>query len=289
MQITVIGNKNIEWFLPILGQKPSGQQTALGVVEDGRPVAAAVFSREGSACYIEHIYVEEESRRQGVGSFLLSEAMDAFNHVGVTEFLAYYPKDDVLTAFLRKLRFFCSGSDPVIEARCQDLINSKSFEKMKKKYEKMKTDGIVPVRYISSMIKNEILTKLASMNFDARLFSEDEYDPDISFYFMDAGHPQAVILAKSEEKDIYVTLLASFGDDITFLPGFLVNTLDMILSETFVDSKIIFVSRNEKLEQALRVIFGDMDGLTGESSMWSAVHMLRTLFLDELEEMEDVT
>ncbi|MCR5773994.1 MAG: GNAT family N-acetyltransferase [Lachnospiraceae bacterium] len=275
MQITMIGNKNIDWFLPLLGPEPSAHQIALGVVLDDRPVAAAVFSREKLTCYIDHILVEEQSRRQGVGSFLLTEAMDAFRHTGVTEFFAFYPKDDALSAFLRKLGFFCSESDPVIEAPCRKMIESETFAGFKKKYEMKRIEGIRSLAKTSIEVKKELMLKFISMDFDPVLFTADRYDEDISFCYLDGEHSGAMVLVKRQGGDILVTMLATFGEDVHLFPRFLIYSLDEVLKVVSADARVIYVCRNEKIRHTLQVFFEDKLDSVEEKECWSAVYMVQ--------------
>ena len=269
MQITRIGDKNLEFFLPLLDSEPSSDEIALGVIEDGEPVAAASFRMDEGACLIGTFFVAESYRRKGIGSFLLGELMKACGEIGAGQFICFYRADDALTEFLSRSGFFCAPSSPMISFHVKDMLNSPRWNRLT---EKLSTEHVRSVSHLTGGERAALAGQLEEMGFDRSLLAEGSFDPDISFYSSSSGRIVSLLLSFWEEGRIYISLLASLQQSFTSIPELVKVFLDRIQKTAVSASEIVFFEQNEKMTETLNMYLGpEKQAVQGERT-WTAMY-----------------
>ena len=269
MQITLIGEKNLDFFLPLMGDEPSPAQIALGVIEDGMPVAAALFSMEENVCTIDFLRVADTARRKGVGSFLLREAMKAYMELGADRFICFYGEDDAVTGFLSRCGFFCTPSSPLITFRIGDVIDSPRWKKLE---QKLPADQVRSVLQLKGGEKEMLARQLEEMGFDRSLLAEGSFDPDISFFSTVSGKIAALLLAYWEDDRVYITLLASFQQSFTSIPGLMSVFFRQLQHSAVQDADVVFLEQNEKITETLNMFLAPEKQAVQTERAWSALY-----------------
>ncbi len=115
MRLTLIDDDNIRFFENAIGDRYAEKkenELFAGVIDDEKKAcAAAAFSEQPEGLYLEHIAVDDERRRQGIGSFLIGEMKKTAKSSGITNMYALFFADENdegsedFTAFLEKNGF----------------------------------------------------------------------------------------------------------------------------------------------------------------------------------------
>ena len=267
MEITRIGDKNGMYFKDMTGDIKKGQG-ALGVLVEGYPAGAGVFSIENDIAIIDSIFVEEEYRLQGVATFLLDGAKEAFEAAGITHFLAYYPEDEATTAFLENYGFTCIPTDPVFSFSSRMVLGTRqslSFLNGKT------PSGVEKLSDTNSSIKKALIELLDKNGFSGKdILSECQ--PEISYVYIKKGTPQGIITARKDEDNIYIPFF--FSDErgsLTVFSDLISALLKVIRDESKDDTRVYYIGQNEKVTSMLEKLLPPRQNPEKEAGTWSAI------------------
>ncbi len=253
MEITRIGEKNIDYFSHLTGGAIPPGQSGLGVILDDTAVAAALFSLVNGTATLEHIFVDPDERRRGVGTFLLKEAIEAFSAAGVDTMMAYYNGADEITKFLSKMGFACTESLPQCSVSCDKLINADLFHTI---LDSKRSENIRYMEKLTTKEQRQLKQILRKNGFDESILDPGRYDPKLSFVIVSDDDITGCMIMKMSGEDLMISLLLSNGE-LSSLRPILREVAGIVDEKATAGSSIVFVSGNEKLEGFLGKITAD--------------------------------
>ncbi len=269
MEITRIGEKNFPYFEMLLGGVMSGNDGALGVIEDGEAIGASVYEAEDGICYLKHIEVLDEYRRKGAGTLMLKTAENAMKKHGINKFIAYFDEDEAMVSFLENAGFTCAPTMPIMSFQTESILGSDKLNEIEEKYRGYLCKHIGE---ISREDKEKLMDLAGKEGFSKVLFAEGEYDSKLSFTAFFNDSPVGVLLANLHEDTVYITLLMNSAEKgsleiMTMIAAF----ANAIKTRCDVIKKICYAEGNEMITKSLNKIFkGDI--VVGQESMsWSAI------------------
>ncbi len=110
MIITVINDDNVRFFYEAIGERydqRKNNETYVGLVnDDDRAVGAAILTAGSGSMLLSYIGIEDESRRQGLGSMFIDEIIDSidrtmFDRLKAILFLKDTDRNGPIPAFLK--------------------------------------------------------------------------------------------------------------------------------------------------------------------------------------------
>ena len=253
MDITRIGEKNSEYFIHLTGGSIPRGQSGLGVIMDGRAVAAAIFDLSDGICTLEHLYVDEKYRKKGVGSFLLKDAIEAFKAAGVDTMMVYYTDGPGITEFLQKHGFACAPSISFHGMSCAMLMESEGFQRF---LQRNRPNGLRKYKDFSIIEKRQTEKLLKKAGFDSSIMNKDNIDLDLSFGVFGKKGVMGCALLKIEDGDILVSGIYSHKS-LSVLEAILCQLTHIISENATAESQLIFTAGNEKLMEVLQQLTGE--------------------------------
>ncbi|MCR5053436.1 MAG: GNAT family N-acetyltransferase [Lachnospiraceae bacterium] len=243
MEITGINEKNISGFGGLLGGDIPQGAGALGAIEDGAPVGAALFSSDNNSCYLDHIFVHPKYRRRGIATALLSEAKKIMSDSGIFDMMCYFGEDEALKALLKKEGFAMVPSSPVYSIKISDIASSERVQK----YLSDDSPDVTPIDSLSGGGKRVVQSLLAENEMDTAMAKEGAYDGDISFAYMEDEKPTGLVLASHEDGDILVNAAVSNGKGEKAIISLMATFFKAAGRKAGMGSRMIFVGRNPSI------------------------------------------
>ncbi len=256
MEITRIGNKNHTYFSHLMGGQNIEGYEALGVIDEGEAIGAAVFKVEGNICFLEHIEVDEGHRRQGAGTLLFNTAKDAMIRHGIEGFLTYYEDTEEVDAFIMSLGFTCTPSDQVYAFKTMGLTETEQFIKLSGK---AAGGSCRTYDELAEADRKELMKAGVKAGFSEELFQNENYTSDLSIAYLGKdGQPAGLLLAKELDDIIDVTMLfvAGGSDPMTALT--LISELGKRLDNKDDPEQMIrYIDKKNKVTSLLEKVFAD--------------------------------
>ncbi|MBR5421465.1 MAG: GNAT family N-acetyltransferase [Lachnospiraceae bacterium] len=203
MILSGIGTENAEGFTAVIPPElvRDEDKLAVGVVEDDKAVAAALFSTDEDAAILEYLYVLPEYRRRGVGSFLLKESLSALDLDLVQA--AFSDDTEGMLPFFEKLGFMMIEDTDVISIPMKELRKRCNESPLFRKKTAVEASSIDTV-----LERKELLRLLLQEKLDTELISEGRFTEELSFVCKDdAGEIRALLLCDRFEDTLLLTLL----------------------------------------------------------------------------------
>ena len=268
MDITLINKHNMQYFSYLIGGNFEPGQEALGVVDDGKPVAAGLFSAADSICVIDWIAVDESRRREGIGRFLFDSVRQYFEEKGYTHLLAFYEGSAESTIFLRRLGFSCVPSIPAYAVSCASLRGSAKCRGLIKKYP---GNNIIPYDSLERSLKAKLRTNVEKAGFSSEDLLNGNYDNDWSFAIVSENKHTGTLLAMQRDEDIYVTLLLTTGGDASGPLRLFSALLSKLESDDHSEGNVIFLGANDSIIKFLIKFLEGEAELQENTGSWEAV------------------
>ncbi len=266
MELTSVGEKNLEYFLPFLGDEVSPEWQVIGAVEDDAAIGAAAFELRDNMAIMKSIFVDEDYRRRGVASELLDAAKRAYSDVGIWNFLAYYDENEELTAFLNSEGFACAQSDPVYTYPILKALVSKKIGRI---LETGTDKNTFAYKDLLPEMKRKVPTFLEQRDISSSMIDRGSFDEELSFVYVKDGNIKGVLLARGAEPNVYLNLLITDGTD-NLIAFRLLAALPMVIREnTNYDGDLVMAVANEQVRKNLESFLDEH--LKIQTYSWSAM------------------
>ena len=262
MRLTLIDDDNISFFEKAIGDryaKKKENELFAGVIDDeNKACAAAVFSEQPEGLYLEHIAVDDERRRQGIGSFLISEMNKTAKRSGVKNMYAVFfagEEDEgskSFTAFLEKNGFTITR--PEVKRSVydiQEVLRLPSFVKgpLKRPF-RIKTPAELSEKDMESIngIDDPMVDPADVSSYKNRygcvLFEKDEI--------------RAILVAEMFGKGIRIGTLYSTGEGASFFGYLFEHAMEIARSESTELEELVVDTAGEKMEKFEKLFFEKM-------------------------------
>ena len=266
MELTSVGESNLEYFLPFLGDDVKPEWGIIGAVEDDSAIGAIAFEVSDDIAIMKSIFVDENYRRRGVASELLDEAKRAFFDEGIFNFVVYYDENEGLTAFLEDEGFVCAQSDPVYSYPIDRAMASKKVMRLQ---EMGISKNVISYGELQIDIKQKAYGFLEQNGINNSMLSSGSYDDKLSFAYVKDGNIKGVLLAREEEPDIYLNLLLTDETDSNIASYLLSAFANAIREQMLFGGQLIMAVSNDKLRKSLETLFDEH--LDVRTYTWSAL------------------
>ena len=117
MELTGVGEKNLEYFLPFLGDEVRPEWGIIGAVEDDSAIGAIAFELRDNMAIMKSLFVDEDYRKQYVGTSLISHIKENYPD---TALMLHAEIDDTPKDMYLKMGF--EIVDKLYEYSCQDIF-----------------------------------------------------------------------------------------------------------------------------------------------------------------------
>ncbi len=266
MELTGVGEKNLEYFLPFLGDEVRPEWGVIGAVEDDSPIGAIGFDLRDNMAIMKSLFVDENYRRIGVASELLSEAKRAFFDAGIWNFFVYYDENEELTAFLRSEGFECAQADPVYSYPIDRALVSKKIGRI---LEMGTSKNTTSYRDVTPDMKKKVKAFLGQKCISGSMIDSGNFDEEYSFVYIKDGNIKGVLLAREDDPDVYLNLLVTDETDHLIVACLLSSLAKAIKEHTLYDGQLIMTVSNDQLRKNMDAFFDDH--LEIRTYSWSAL------------------
>lgn len=272
MILTGIGKENAKAFVELLlGSGLKKDCLAVGVIEDDKPVAAAVFSEdEHRVIRLEHLYVVPEYRRRGIAEKLMKESLRAF---GPGAFMAVFSEDtEGMKPFLAHMGCGMVSGLRIYGAKLSVLRERASATSLfsgKKKY------SVIPLKELPAIEKKQLRKKLAEAGLGDASLDDGQADGDLSLILADPEDKElrAALMCEKQEDTILLRLLANFCKDPKAMTELLAAFLEA--SEGMDEFTVRFLPAVESVLSFAKKLAGD--ALTDEGGMMTAIGVIKEI------------
>ena len=265
MILTKLSKENIDYFKPALGGIGiNPEQLGIGAIEDGKAVGAAVFSSLNELLIVDYIYVDEQYRRQGIAKNMIEQTAEALKPERIlTSFLE---DEKELGDFFRNLGFFVAPDTEYYSIPVESFLESDAIQKLLKKKPTGKVETIDEMKHAD---KYELLGNLRA-HAAQEIFDQDELFMPLSMVTYLAGTEIVATCAFCEKhsKDIIVTLITSFNDDVTNIMNLFSAFAQAVVKLNLTDCNIHFVNANEGIKKVVEKL---VPGVKNNCMMLSAI------------------
>ena len=255
MEFTRIGEKNYDDFRDIvfLENHTAGiPMIMLGVIEEARPIAAAVLEVDARVSRLISIYVEKSYRKQGIGAELIQRLSDFSRKSGYKTMEIDFISTQDLQGFFEKVGFTLLSGNEVLYLPMDQVINTNRFhgflEKADSRLHCVPFSGLTPGRLFVAYEKLGLL-------YDGSI----EVLGDLSALLMTGdGQPVGLMTLQRAGEDLIITELYSgeYGyGGYSVLFGFLYNRLK---DKQGRDLAIGFIGADDDKLALVSEIAGDM-------------------------------
>lgn len=268
MEITTIGNGNASYFEYYTGGPVGKGQTALGIIEEDYAVGAAVYSAHDGVIFIEHLLIDEDYRRRGLGAVLVDAAVECAENIGSDRIMTFYEEDDAVTQFLRKIGFVCMPGDRMHGIPVKEIFASENFKKIK---DQKPDPDVVPLSKVKKADLQKIRELLMAVDFAEELVDDEAYEPELSYavFENETGAVCGALLARHMDDDVNVTALVVSEERHMLLRKLLSAFAVALFHQTKKESRLCFVGANEKLTETLSKLVGVP--IPAEKTVWRAL------------------
>ena len=266
MELTRVGEENLEYFLPFLGDDVRPEWGIIGAVEDDSAIGAAAFELRDNMAVMRYLFVAEDYRRRGVASELLDEAKRAFFDAGIWNFIVYYDENEDLTGFLRSEGFVCAQSDPVYSYPIDRAMVLKNTKRI---MEKGAGDNTFVYGELQPGIQNKLPLFLEENLISSSMLDSGSFDEDLSFVYIKDGDIKGLLLAGKEDQDIYLNLLLTDGTDNFIVSCLLAALAGAIKEHELYEGQLIMVVSNDRMRKSMEIFFDEK--LSVKTYSWSAL------------------
>lgn len=272
MKITLIGEQNRQAFERYIQGTLSLRSAALGLVEDEQAIGVGVFRIEDDICIIEHLLIDEEYRRRGAATFLLTDVFEVMKKKGIATVMCWYvDSDGGIDRLLSSLGFVIAPQDGIYS-----FDTTAALDVFKEKVERVekKSQNVIPMEDLSRQQKYRISRMLDATEYDAALFEDGAYDATISYVYMRNDDPEVFFLAKPQDEDYVITFFYSITQMTTPAIKVMLHFVAGIRDRVVAGSRVHFVSGNDKLVGQMNKMFFEKADFKREDTTKSAVLML---------------
>ncbi|MCR5403666.1 MAG: GNAT family N-acetyltransferase [Butyrivibrio sp.] len=266
MELTSVGEKNLEYFLPFLGGEVRPEWGLIGAVEDDSAIGAVAFERRDNMAIMKYLFVDENYRRRGVASELLDAAKRAFFNAGIYNFLVYYDENEELTAFLSSEGFTCAQSDPVYSYPIDRALVSKKIGRLLDMGSSKNTlsYGVLPPK-----LQRNIHSFLEQKSISSTMLESGTFDEEFSFAYIKDDNIKGLLLAQEKDPDLYLNLLLTDKTDTLIVSCLLSALAKAVKEHALYDGQLIMVVTSDHLRNGLEKFFGEH--LNIRTYSWSAL------------------
>ena len=268
MEFTTVKKENWEYFQPFLGGEPEAGVGVIGAIEDDKPIGAATFEIRDGSGIMTQILIDEKYRRQGAGRGILGLARRAFAAAGIQDFMVFYTQNDDLTGFLTTEGFLCTQADPLYACPMQSAVSAKNVKML---MDKSRGDSIIAVRNLVTAEKDGVRMVLKRHRFDSSVFENQVFDENLSFAYKPDKEIKGVVLARQNDKDIYVLALATDGEDKKASPELLAAFVKAVIERKLTEGKLFFLARNRKFAKNINTFLDKGTELELVDNAWTAL------------------
>ena len=266
MELTSVGEKNLEYFLPFLGDEVRPEWGIIGAVEDDSPIGAIAFEVRDDMAVMKSLLVDENYRRRGVARELLDAAKRAFFDAGIWNFIVYYDENEELTAFLTSEGFSCAQSDPVYTYPIDRALVSKKISRIMDMASSRDTLSFGELR---PEMMPKIRAFLEQKSISSSMLDSGSCHDDFSFVYIKDGNIKGVLLAQQDDPDVYLNLLLTDEADTLVLSSLLAAFAKAIKDHSIYDGQLIMAVANDHVRKSLDTFFDEH--LELKTYSWSAL------------------
>ncbi|MCR5098488.1 MAG: GNAT family N-acetyltransferase [Lachnospiraceae bacterium] len=271
MQLTGIGEQNIDCFKALLPQSYDLNDIMVGAIGYGKAVGAASFSLVGSSIYMDHIFVDPDFRRKGVGSEMIKSFAAEMKKIVVGALHTdYYENSEGIRPFLEHLGFVSEADGEVFSVPIESFYGSDALNKVTAKDSKNK---LIPLGKLTTKQMDKVAQKLEESGTDPHMVHDGSMDDELSLVSFDVktGEPDGCIFCVRREDVITVSFLGSFQNDPRDLMTIVAGLKSVAEDEGITTGRLQFVSMDEKIRDFVKKLAKKPEDLKSEGAMYSAV------------------
>ena len=271
MQLTGIGEQNIDYFKRLLPQNYDINDIMVGAMGYGRAVGAASFSLVGSAIYMDHIFVDPDYRRKGVGSELIKSFASEMKKIVVGAIHTdYFEGTEGIKPFLSSLGFVSQEDGEVWSVPIESFFDSPVMKRYVKKREDNRLVCLGEMTKTQMADVKECLSKLIK---DPEEFFGSGMDDRLSMaaFDNDTNAMDACIFCTRREELITISFLSSLKNDPVDLMEIVGGLRDAACEQGIKTGKLRFVSMDDRIADFAKKLAGSPEDLKHEGAMYSAV------------------
>lgn len=272
MVFTGIGPKNREAFGAVLPSDITLEdRLAVGVINDFKAAAAAVFYDLGDAVMLEYLFVDPKFRRQGIARELLERIREEFKGMGAAALHAgYMERSEDLGLFFKSMGFSTLKDGEAMRIPLKAFLSSKAIQGIMKGRERSRVESVVK---LTSGEKKLLSQKLAEEELDEGVLNDAQLDPGLSLAALngESGAPEACMLCEQKDSEVVLLLLANFTHDPANLMDLFRAFQKEITARGLEESELLLVAMNETMTKLLERLCEEKTALKSEGAMISAI------------------
>lgn len=256
MKLKILDGNRIRMFAGYIPERfLTGQDRLyLGAASDGGICAAAVFTM-GTESFLDYIYVTEDKRREGIGSFLLNEFFRIAGEMGVKSLAASFYGNEEAVSFLEKNGFFVGRGSQMYSITLADAKASDKFVGlMKRRYDY----DIRSFEKLSHVERKTVKRYLASVDSQIDRVCGNDFSPRLSAVVLGKNNiPGSFILCSEHENGVSVDMIVgtkAMELSILCLFKHLYNELN---KDGRDDTEISFIAVNPGVGSMTKTLFGE--------------------------------
>lgn len=258
MTFTGITKDNYKAFQPLLSNlRFDDNRIFTGVIQDDRPVGAAVFSAAEDVLCLVWIYVPKEYRRQGIGKALLAASLEEIRKRKPVPLYVSFPEccTDLL-AFFDKQDFRRIRDGRCFSAPLSTWLDSPMLKALIEKTELGESVSLSELTFSEWEALEDCIRK---EGLDPMLVHTPEISRQLSFVEIDpeTGVVEACILTEEQEDTFSILLAANFSHQAEDLLATLSSLYDSLRDREMEDRQLVFLTMDEGMQRLAEKLAGD--------------------------------
>lgn len=214
MRITIVNEKNKEYFVPLMPEHIWKESDLVfgAVYEDTACGILAVTESGDTMLSISYLFVAEEFRRKGIAAALLAELHKQAAYVGMDATVCQYVQNSDTEALTQ-----CFSSGLFEEDELKSPVYAIAFGELPEKLlsREKPAEYVLPLSQVTGIMWNGFLEHLENMSNEQGtvpdLKDKSAYDQDAGFFLMSEGEVKGCILFEKQEKDYILSYFCILG------------------------------------------------------------------------------
>ena len=274
MDLTLITDTNLKAFEDLIFMENhllGLPVISVGVVDDGRPIAAGSMDVDGTTGRIISVYTEESYQNKGAASMLL----DGFRELAASLKLTVMEADFVAQEKGTD-RLFTSQSYRIFDGtevnyiKLDDALDSPQVKSYIKK-----AAGDVHIVSIDKFTSSRCIGMLSLLGVDADKDDLEGLSKDLSAFVMGQyDQPVGCILVREHESDIIIDTLQTNEDKDEYAAALLAHLYGVLKPEKGTGIRIGFIASNDQMMDRIGEIIGYVMDMEAGMKLFHAVKFI---------------
>ena len=246
-------------------------------------VARLTLRFDGGTAYVTYLYVDEDMRRQGIGTYLLQSVLNSVDEMDLfTPVEIDFPLDEDSEGLLEFIKF--QGNMTVETGESVWCIPAKGRTGLEEWHKLIdKKSDVTDYFELPEKQRTDYMKLLTAEGFDE--FNPgpgEEYAKHLCLARVTDGHVTGSMFIRNYGDDgLLIDFLHSENDDAATLLN-LISGAAGIINKLYRDKDLVFASDNPKIAGIARGIFVDnTEPITYVKAMWTGLSMEAASFIEE--------